>query len=78
MLYDRITSFKCKQSTSYEYEKSHVDELIKENEVLKKKSNELNEIMLKFTSGQKNLEKLLNSKKCVFDKGGVGYKPSLT
>ena len=77
MLHDRIVSFKGKQSTLYEYEKSHVDELIKQNEVLKKMSNELNEIVLKFTSGQKNLEKLLNSKKCVFDKGGLGYKPNL-
>ena len=50
---------------------------MKENEVLKKKSNELNEIVLKFTSGQKNLEKLLSTKKCVFDKGGIGYKPNL-
>ena len=48
------------QSISYEYEISHVDELMKENEVLKKTSNELNEIVLKFTSGQKNLEKLLS------------------
>ena len=51
--------------------------MIKENELLKKKSNELNKIVLKFTSSQKNLEKLLNSKKCVFDKGGLGYKPNL-
>ena len=49
MLYDKIASFKGKQSTSYEHEKSHVNELIKENEVLKKKNNELNEIVLKFT-----------------------------
>ena len=46
---------------------------MKENEVLKKKSNELNEIVLKFTNSQKNLEKLLSTKKCVFDKGGLGY-----
>ena len=45
LLHDRIASFTCKQSTSYEYEKLHVDELMKENEVLKKKSNELNEIV---------------------------------
>ena len=58
--------------------KNHMcDELMKENEVLKKKSNELNEIVLKFTNGQKNLEKLLSTQKCVFDKGGLGYKPYL-
>ena len=51
MLNDRIASFTCKQSTSYEHEKSHVNELMKENEVLKKKSNKLNEIVLKFTNG---------------------------
>ena len=50
---------------------------MKENEVLKKKSNELNKIVLKFTSGQKILKKLLSTKKCMFDKGGLGYKPNL-
>ena len=34
---------------------------MKANEVLKKKSNELNEIVLKFTSGKKNLEQLLST-----------------
>ena len=72
-----IASFKGKQSTSYEHEKSDVDELIKENEVLKKKSNVLNEIVLKFKSCQKNLKKLMNSEKCVFDQGWLGYKLSL-
>ena len=76
MLHDRIASFKCKQSTSYEHEKSHVDILMKENEVLKKKSNELNEIVLKFTNRQKMLDNMLNSQKCVFDKRGLGYKPT--
>ena len=61
MLHDRISSFKGKQSILYEHEKSHVDKLIKENEMLKKMSNELNEIVLKFTSGRKNLEKLLST-----------------
>ncbi|KAK9180762.1 hypothetical protein WN944_023897 [Citrus x changshan-huyou] len=76
-LENKITSFKGKQSTSYERQKSHVDELIKENEVLKKKNNELNEIVLKFTNRQKMLDNMLNSQKCVFDKGGIGYKPNL-
>ena len=77
MLHDRIASFTCKQSTSYEHEKLNVDELINENETLKKKSNELNETVLKFTNGQKMLDNMLNSQKCVFDKGGLGYKPYL-
>ena len=77
MLHDKVASLKGKQSISYEHEKSHVDELMKENEVLKKMSNQLNEIVLKFTISQKNLEKLLSTQKCVFDKGGCGYKPNL-
>ncbi|KAH9743186.1 Integrase catalytic domain-containing protein [Citrus sinensis] len=77
ILHDRIASFKCKQSTLYEHEKSHIDELINENETLKKRSIELNEIVLKFTNGQKMLDNMLNSQKCVFDKGGLGYKPYL-
>lgn len=40
----------------------------KEKEDLKKKSNEHNDIVLNFKNGQKNLEKLLSSQKCVFDK----------
>ncbi|KAH9658168.1 hypothetical protein KPL70_023385 [Citrus sinensis] len=71
MLHDKTLALKGKQST-YEHEQSLVDELMKENEVLKKKNNELNEIVLKFTNGQKILENMLNSQKCVFDKG-VGY-----
>ena len=35
------------------------------------------EIVLKFTNGQKILDNLLNSQKCLFDKGGIGYKPNL-
>ena len=77
MLHDRIASLKGKQKISYDNEKSHVDELKKENEMLKKKNNELNEIVLKFTNRQKMLDNLLNSQKCVFDKGGIGYKPNL-
>ena len=76
-LNDKIALLKEKQSTLHEHEKSHVNNLIKENEVLKKKNNELNEIVLKFTNGQKNLEILLSSKTYVFDKGGRGYKPNL-
>ena len=77
MLHDRIVLFKGKQSISYEHEKLHVDALMKENEVFKKKSNVINEIVIKFTSGQKNLEKLLSTQKCVFDKARLGYKPKL-
>ena len=67
ILHDKTLAFKGKQST-YEHEKLHVNELMKKNEVLKKKNNELNEIVLKFTNGQKMLENMFNSQKCVFDK----------
>ena len=71
-MHDRIVSLKRKQSTSNVYEKSHVDELMKENKVLKKKSNELNEIVLKFISGQKNLEKLLSTQNVCLMKEDYG------
>ena len=44
---------------------------------IQNKNNELNEIVLKFRNGQNMLDNMLNSKKCVFDKGGLGYKPNL-
>ena len=47
--------------------KNHVY-LKNENKILKKKSNELNQIVLKFTNGQTMLDNILNSKICVFDK----------
>ena len=37
MLHDKTISLKGKQSILYEHERSHVDELMKENKVLKKK-----------------------------------------
>ena len=62
-LHNRIASLREKQSTLYEHERLCVNDWIKENEYLKKKNNELNNIVLKFTNDQKNLEKLLSSKK---------------
>ena len=47
------------------------------NEELEKTNNELNEIVLKLTNGQKNLDKLLSYQKCVFNKRELGYKPNL-
>ena len=47
MLHDKIASFKGKQSISYEHEKSHVVELMKENEMLKKNNIELSDVVLK-------------------------------
>ncbi|KAH9648834.1 hypothetical protein KPL70_025758 [Citrus sinensis] len=76
-LHDEIALSNEKPSILHEHLKSHIDELKNENELLKKKNNELNEIVLKFTNGQKMLDNMLNSQKCVFDKGGLGYKPNL-
>ena len=66
-----------KPSILHEHLESHIDNLKNENETLKKKSNELNEIVLKFTNEQKMLDNMLNSQKCVIDKEGIGYKPNL-
>ncbi|KAH9658467.1 CCHC-type domain-containing protein [Citrus sinensis] len=75
-LHDRVALFE-NSSTPHEHLESHVNDLKNENEMLRKKSNELNDIVLKFTNGQKMLDNLLNSQKCVFDKEGIGYKQNL-
>ncbi|KAH9770963.1 hypothetical protein KPL71_012543 [Citrus sinensis] len=69
-LHDSIALFE-NSSTSHEHLESHMNDLKNENEMLRNKSNELNEIVLKFTNGQKMLDNLLNSQKCVFDKSGI-------
>ena len=66
-MHNRVALFE-NSSTSHEHLESHVNNLKNEIEMLKKKSNDLNEIVLKFTNGQKMLDNLLNSQKCVFDK----------
>ena len=71
-MHDRVALSNEKPSTSHEHLESHIDDLKNENEMLKKESKKLNWIVLKFTNGQKMLENLLNSKKCVFDKGVIG------
>ena len=52
-LHDEISLSNEKPSISHEHLESHIDDLKNENEMLKKKSNELNEIILKFTNGQR-------------------------
>jgi hypothetical protein len=49
--------------------------LINENKELKLKVENLNKIMTNFTNGKKNLDNLLGSQRCVFDKAGIGYNP---
>lgn len=52
-----------------EFLKNIIDSLAKKkNETLMKKTTDLDDIILKFINGQKNFEKLLSSRKCVFDK----------
>ena len=55
-----IKSIRLKKnlSISFEHESLAIGDLTKENDALKKKSDELNDIVLKFTNGPKNLEKL--------------------
>ena len=50
-LHDEIALSNEKHSISYEHLESHIDDLKNENETLRKKSNELNKIVLKFTNG---------------------------
>ena len=76
-MHDRVALSNEKPNTSHEHLESHIDNLKNENEMLKKKSKELNKIVLKFTNGQKMLDNMPNSKKCVFAKVGLGYKPNL-
>ena len=76
-LHDRVALSNEKPITLHKHLESHINDLKNENKMLKKKNNELNEIILKFTNKQKMLDNLLSSQKCVFDKGGLGYKPNL-
>ena len=76
-LYDRVVLSNEKPNTSHKHIESHIDDLKKKNEILKKKNIELSAVVLKFTNGQKILDNLLNSQKCVVDKGGISYKPNL-
>jgi hypothetical protein len=48
-----------------------------ENKELKLKVENLNKILTNFTNGKKNLDNLLGSHKCVFDKAGIGYNPKV-
>ena len=48
-----------------------------ENVLLKEKFNDLTKIVHKFTNRKKNFDLMLGIQKCVFDKGGIRYKPFL-
>jgi hypothetical protein len=51
--------------------------LVNENKELKLKVKNLNKILTNFTNGKKNLDNLLGSQRCVFDKAGIGYNPKI-
>jgi hypothetical protein len=51
--------------------------LINENKELKLKVKNLTKILTNFTNGKKNLDNLLGSQRCVFDKAGIGYNPKI-
>ena len=46
-----------------------------ENKSLKEKVLDLTNIVHNFTNGKKNFDLMLGKQKCVFDKGGLGYRP---
>ena len=51
--------------------------LVNENKELKLKVENLNKILTNFTNGKKNLDNLLGSQRCVFDKAGIGYNSKI-
>ena len=53
------------------------ESLKEENVELNKKIIDMHAIITKFTLGEKNFKMLLGSQRCVFDKGGLGYKPHI-
>ena len=53
------------------------DSLKKENLSLHEKVEDLTRIAHNFTNGKKNFDLMLGSQRCVFNKGGLGYRPFL-
>ena len=53
------------------------DSLKNENASLNAKILDLTKIVHKFTNGMNNFDMMLSGQKCVFDKGDIGYKPSI-
>ena len=51
--------------------------LLNKNKRSKLKIEDLTKIVTNLTNGKKNLNKLLDSQRCVFDKVGIGYSPGI-
>ena len=51
--------------------------LLNENKELKFKIEDLTKIVTNFTNGKKNLDNLLGSQRCLFDKTDIGYNPRI-
>ena len=58
--------------------KKHVDEVTIKNNKLNAKVLDLSKCLEKFTKGQKGLDLLLGSQRCVHDRAGLRYNPFLT
>ena len=70
-LHDEIALANEKPRILHEHLESHIDELKNENEMLKKKSHELNEIVLKFTNGKRCWTICLTHKNAFLIKEGL-------
>jgi len=51
------------------------ENLVKENEIFKMWTIDLNSILTKFTKEKENLDRLLGNQRSMFEKSDVGYKP---
>ena len=56
--------------------KKHASELTSKNDELNATILDLTTCLEKFTKGQKNLDLLLGSQRCVYDRAGIGYNTS--
>ena len=54
---------------------SKIEMLENEKKELQSKHEGLEKVVLKFSKGQKNLDKLLGSQRMSFNKEGIGYNP---
>jgi hypothetical protein len=51
------------------------ENLVKENEIFKMQTIDLNSILTKFIKEKENLDRLLGNQRSMFEKSDLGYKP---